>query len=39
MLDTAVKPWVARLVKVGYAAKGIIYSFIGVLALRVRAAR
>jgi hypothetical protein len=35
MLDTAVKPWVARLVKVGYAAKGIIYSFIGVLALRV----
>lgn len=35
MLDTAVKPWVARLVKVGYFAKGLIYSFIGVLALRV----
>jgi hypothetical protein len=35
MLDTAVRPWVARLVKVDYAAKGIIYSFIGVLALRV----
>lgn len=35
MLDTAVRPWVARLVKAGYLAKGIIYSFIGVLALRV----
>ena len=34
-MDTAVKPWVSRLVKVGYAAKGVIYSFIGVLALRV----
>ncbi len=35
MLDTAVRPWMARLVKAGYFAKGIIYSFIGVLALRV----
>jgi hypothetical protein len=35
MLDTAVRPWVSRAVRLGYAAKGLIYSFIGVLALRV----
>lgn len=29
------KPWVAALVKVGYAAKGIIYLLIGILALRL----
>jgi hypothetical protein len=35
MLDTAVRPWVARIVRLGYLAKGLIYSLIGVLALRV----
>lgn len=35
MLDRAVRPWVSRVVRLGYLAKGIIYSFIGVLALRV----
>jgi hypothetical protein len=35
MLDTAMRPWVARLVRLGYVAKGIIYSLIGLLALRV----
>src|SRR5688500_8237593 len=35
MLDTAVRPWVARVVRLGYLAKGLIYSLIGVLALRV----
>jgi hypothetical protein len=35
MIDTAVRPWVARAVRLGYVAKGLIYSFIGVLALRV----
>lgn len=35
MLDTAVRPWVARIVRLGYLAKGLIYSLIGILALRV----
>jgi len=35
MLDTAVRPWVAHVVRLGYLAKGLIYSLIGVLALRV----
>ena len=35
MLDRAVRPWVGRLVRLGYLAKGIIYSLIGILALRV----
>jgi hypothetical protein len=35
MLDRAVRPWVGRVVRLGYAAKGLIYSLIGVLALRV----
>lgn len=35
MLDTAVRPWVSRAVRLGYVAKGLIYSLIGVLALRV----
>ena len=35
MLDRAVRPWVGRVVRLGYLAKGVIYSFIGVLALRV----
>lgn len=35
MLDVGVRPWVGRVVRLGYFAKGIIYSFIGILALRV----
>ena len=35
MLDTAVRPWVARVVRLGYLAKGLIYSLMGILALRV----
>ena len=35
MLDAAVRPWVARVVRLGYLAKGLIYSLIGVLAMRV----
>lgn len=35
MLDRAVRPWVGRVVRLGYAAKGLIYSLIGVLAFRV----
>lgn len=31
----AVRPWVDRVVRLGFVAKGLIYSFIGVLALRV----
>ena len=31
------RPWVAPMVRVGYAAKGIIYLLIGVLALRLAA--
>lgn len=34
-LSPAVRPWVSRLVRLGYVAKGLIYSLIGVLALRV----
>jgi hypothetical protein len=30
-----IKPWVRRFVRIGYAAKGIIYFLIGILALRV----
>ena len=35
MLSPAVRPWVARVVRLGYLAKGLIYSLIGVLALRL----
>jgi hypothetical protein len=35
VLDRAVRPWVAQVVRLGYLAKGLIYSLIGVLALRV----
>ena len=35
MLNASVGPWVGRLVRLGYIAKGLIYSLIGVLALRV----
>jgi hypothetical protein len=35
VLDVSVKPWISRLVRLGYLAKGVIYSLIGVLALRL----
>lgn len=35
MINRAARPWVGRLVRLGYVAKGVIYSLIGVLALRV----
>lgn len=35
MIQRAVRPWVARIVKLGYVAKGLIYTLIGVLAMRV----
>jgi hypothetical protein len=35
MIDASVAPWVSRAVRLGYVAKGLIYSFIGILALRV----
>jgi hypothetical protein len=35
VVDPAVRPWVGRVVRLGYFAKGVIYSLIGVLALRV----
>ena len=35
MLDVAARPWVARIVRLGYLAKGTIYSLIGILAVRV----
>ena len=35
VLDAAVRPWVSRLVRLGYLAKGLIYSLMGILALRV----
>jgi len=31
----AVRPWIRRFVRIGYAAKGVIYILIGVLALRL----
>ena len=34
-VPTSVLPWAGRLVRLGYVAKGLIYSCIGVLALRV----
>jgi hypothetical protein len=34
-LPPDVRPWVKRLVRVGYAAKGVIYLLIGVLALQL----
>ena len=35
MVNAAVQPWVLRLVRLGYFAKGVIYTLIGVLAMRV----
>ena len=35
MINHAARPWVGRVVRLGYFAKGVIYSSIGVLALRV----
>jgi hypothetical protein len=35
VLDVSVRPWVARVVRLGYLAKGLIYSLMGLLALRV----
>jgi hypothetical protein len=34
-LPAEVRPWIKRLVRVGYAAKGVIYLLIGVLALQL----
>jgi Domain of Unknown Function (DUF1206) len=34
-VPTAARPWVGRLVRLGYLAKGLIYTLIGVLALRL----
>lgn len=30
-----IRPWVSRLVRLGYVAKGLIYSLVGILAVRV----
>jgi hypothetical protein len=35
MVRPSAHPWVSRVVRLGYLAKGLIYSLIGVLALRV----
>ncbi len=35
MISASARPWVARLVRLGYLAKGLIYSLIGALAIRV----
>lgn len=35
MISASPRPWVARLVALGYLAKGLIYSLIGVLAIRL----
>jgi hypothetical protein len=35
VIDAGVRPWVGRVVRLGYFAKGLIYSLIGILALRV----
>ena len=34
-INPAVQPWVSRLVRLGYLAKGVIYTSIGALAMRV----
>lgn len=34
-MTSALHPWVSRVVRLGYAAKGLIYSLMGVLAIRV----
>lgn len=34
-VNTSVQPWVWRLVRLGYLAKGVIYTLIGMLAIRV----
>ena len=34
-VPAALSPWVCRLVRLGYLAKGVIYLFIGVLAVRL----
>ena len=33
--DTDIRPWVAPMVRLGYAAKGVIYLLMGALALRL----
>jgi hypothetical protein len=33
--NATVKPWVLRLVRLGYLAKGVIYTLLGMLAIRV----
>ena len=35
MVKPAARPWVSRIVRLGYLAKGLIYTLIGVLAMRV----
>jgi hypothetical protein len=35
MVTATAKPWVSRVVRLGYLAKGLIYTLIGVLAMRV----
>ena len=35
MSPVAARPWIGPVVRLGYFAKGIIYSFIGILALRL----
>jgi len=34
-INRAVQPWVSRIVRLGYLAKGVIYTSIGALAMRV----
>src|SRR5687768_9545443 len=34
-ISPAAQPWVSRIVRLGYLAKGVIYILIGVLAMRV----
>lgn len=35
MISATTRPWVSRLVGLGYLAKGLIYSLIGILAIRL----
>ena len=34
-ISSAAQPWVSRIVRLGYLAKGVIYTSIGALAMRV----